>query len=258
MENLFLTAKKPLLTVMLLCETADEAIGKIKGAICQGAEAFCMQVELLRPEFHNRETYERLFRAMRGRPCYVTYYRGHNNKGKTDEEIADGLLLLAESGAALCDVQGDLFCKDPEQLTMDAEAAEKQKALIRALHEKGAGVLMSAHVLKFKTPERVLEMARVQESRGADVCKLVTDARTMEEQLENLRATLLLSRELKARSLFLSGGMCSLHRRLGMHLGTCMVLCTYVHDARSSFDQPLLSAAKQIRDELGFQNDTVK
>ena len=40
MANLFLTANKPLLTVMLLCETPEEAIGKIKGAICQGAEEF--------------------------------------------------------------------------------------------------------------------------------------------------------------------------------------------------------------------------
>ena len=255
MANLFLTANKPLLTVMLLCETPEEAIGKIKGAICQGAEAFCMQVELLRPEFHNQETYERLFRQMRGRPCYVTYYRGHSNKGKTDEEIAEGLLLLASSGAALCDVQGDLFCITPEQLTMDENAVEKQKELVRAIHERGAGVLMSSHVLKFKTPERVLEMARIQEARGADVCKLVTYAQTMEEQLENLRATLLLKRELNTRSLFLSGGMCSLHRRLGMHLGSSMVLCTYEHDARSSFVQPLLTVAKKIRDELGFQNE---
>lgn len=252
MPNLFLNAAKPLLTVMLLCETAEEAIGKIRGAICAGAEAFCMQTEYLQPQYHNRETYEKLFREMRGRPCYVTYYRGHSNRGKSDEELAEGLLLLAECGAALCDVMGDLYCRDPEQLTVDEAAVRRQKELILSLHKKGAAVLMSSHVLKFIPEERVMEMALAQQERGADVVKLVTWANNPLEQLENLRLTHLLTQKLQARSLFLSGGECTLHRRLGMHLGSCMCLCTYQHDARSSFDQPLLSVAKQIRDELGF------
>ena len=85
---------------------------------------------------------------------------------------------------------------------------------------------------------------------GVDIIKIVTAADTMQQQLENLRITDLLKRELDAPFLFLSGGECSLHRRLGMKLGCCMALCVYEHDARSTPMQPLLSTMKTIRDTI--------
>ena len=87
---------------------------------------------------------------------------------------------------------------------------------------------------------------------SADVIKIVTGAKTMEEQIENLRITDLLKKELGAPFLFLSGGTCSLHRRLGLKLGCCMALCVYEHDAFSTASQPLLSTMKAIRDQIDF------
>ena len=87
---------------------------------------------------------------------------------------------------------------------------------------------------------------------GVDIIKIVTAADTMQKQLENLRITDLLKRELDAPFLFLSGGECSLHRRLGMKLGCCMALCVYEHDACSTPMQPLLSTMKTIRDTIDF------
>ena len=74
----------------------------------------------------------------------------------------------------------------------------------------------------------------------------------MEEQIENLRITNLLKKELGAPFLFLSGGECTLHRRLGMKLGCCMALCVYEHDALSTPAQPLLNTMKKVRDEIDF------
>lgn len=252
MNKTFLNQSKPMLTVMLQCETPEVAIGRIRNANCLGADAYGLQVESLKSEYHNPDTYKRIFTETKGRPCYVTNYRGSNNKGKTDEQLAEELITLAESGATLCDVMGDMFCKHPEELTDDDTAIQKQMQLIEKLHEMGAEVLMSSHIFKFTPAERVLEVALEQKHRGADVIKIVTGADTMEQQIENLRITDLLKRELGAPFLFLSGGECALHRRLGIKLGCCMSLCVYEHDALSTPAQPLLSTMKLVRDKIDF------
>lgn len=251
MAKSFLNHHQPLLTVMLLCETPETIIGRVRNSLHTGADAFGIQVDHLRAEYHNPETYKRLFAEMGGKPCYVTYYRELANEGKTDEELAAGLLTLAESGATLCDVMGDLYCKQPGELTDNPEAIAKQIDFIGELHERGAEVLMSSHVLKFTPAERVLEIALEHKRRGADIIKIVTRGDTMEEQIENLRITDLLRRELGAPFLFVSGGSStSFHRRLGIKLGCCMALCVYEHDHMSTAAQPLLQTMKTIRDNL--------
>ena len=252
MNKTFLNHENPMLTVVLQCEQPEIAIGRIRNANMLGAEGYCLQVESLKPEYQNSEIYKKLFSAMKGRPCYVTYYRGKSNTGLTDEQLADGLVELAQNGATLCDVMGDMFCKHPEELTDAPEAIQKQIQLIDKLHSLGAEVLMSSHLYKYAPAERVLEIALEQKRRGADVIKIVTAAENMEQQIENLRITDLLKRELGAPFLFLSSGVCTLHRRLGMKLGCCMSLCVYEHDALSTAPQPLLSTMKTIRDTIDF------
>ncbi|MBQ7015562.1 MAG: type I 3-dehydroquinate dehydratase [Firmicutes bacterium] len=252
MSKTFLNHEKALLTVMLQCETPEVAIGRIRNANCLGADAYGLQVESLKPEYRNSDTYKRLFAEMKERPCYVTNYRKKNGEVETDDELAVGLLELAQSGATLVDVMGDLFCRHPEELTEDTEAIEKQMNLIQKIHASGAEVLMSSHILKFTPAERVLEVALEQKRRGADIIKIVTGAESMEQQIENLRITDLLKRELGAPFLFLSGGESSLHRKLGIKLGCCMALCVYEHDHLSTAPQPLLSTMKMIRDMIDF------
>lgn len=252
MKSKFLYQDKPLLTVMLQCRTPEVAIGRIRNANMQGADAYGLQVEDLLPEYHTPDTYKELFSEMKGKPCYVTNYRPRCNTGKTDDELAEGLVTLAESGATLCDVMGDMFCKHCEELTDNAEAIQKQIKLIDTIHQKGAEVLMSSHLYKFASAERVLEIAFEQKRRGADIVKIVTSADNMEQQIENLRITQLLKKELGVPFLFLSAGECTLHRRLGMKLGCCMALCVYEHDVFSTPTQPLLSTLKLVRDYIDF------
>lgn len=252
MKKSFTNSDKALLTVMLQCPTPEVAIGRIRNALCEGGEAFGLQAESLEAKYQNPETYRRLFAEMGDCPSYVTYYRGKTNAGKSDEELAQGLLTLAESGADLCDVMTDYFDPQPGEFSTDPEAVKRQMALIEAIHEKGSKVLMSTHVMKFIPGERVLEIALEQQRRGADVVKIVTGADTPEQQVENLRIALLLKEKLSVPFLFLCGGECSVLRRLGWKMGCGMILCVYEHDALSTFTQPLLRIAKQIRDELGF------
>lgn len=252
MSNGFLENKSPLLTVMLQCENPETAIGRIKKANSLGADAYGLQVESLNRNYQNPEVYKKIFAEGKGRPFYVTNYRTANNSGKSDEELARGLITLAESGATLIDVMGDMFSKHPEELTDNDEAIQKQMQLISKLHGIGAEVLMSSHLYKYVPAERVLEIALEQKRRGADIIKIVTHADNMEQQIENLKITDLLKRELGAPFLFLSGGECSIHRRLGIKLGCCMALCVYEHDALSTPIQPLLSTMKLVRDNIDF------
>lgn len=252
MRRFHLNPDRPTLTVMLQCEKPEVAIGRIRNANCLGADAYGLQMESLLPEYRNAEIYQKLFAEMKGRPCYVTNYRSKSNKGKTDEDLAEEMIGFAQNGAALCDVMGDMFCKHPEEITDDRKAIDRQRKLIDAIHEAGADVLMSSHVLKYTPAERVLEVAMEQKSRGADIIKIVTKAEDMAQQIENLRITDLLKRELGAPFLFLSGGECKLHRRLGIELGCCMALCVYEHDALSTASQPLLQTMKMVRDQLDF------
>lgn len=252
MKTTFLNHEKPLMTVILQCETPEVAIGRIRNALQSGGEAFGLQVESLLEEYQNADVYHKIFKEMRGRPIYVTNYRGHRNIGKTDEELVEGLLKLADCGATLVDVMGDLYDPQPDEVAIDSIAVQKQMELIDKFHSKGTEVLMSSHVRKYISAERVLEIALEHKRRGANISKIVTAAENMEQQIENLRITNLLKQELGIPFLFLSGGESTIHRRLGMKLGCCMHLCVYEHDMHSTLSQPLLSISKLIRDEMGF------
>ena len=242
----FLNHEKPLKTVMIQSDDLEYIRGIIAEANRNGADAFGLQVERLRPEQRTPAILGELFEAM-GKPCYVTNYRGGLNKERcTDEDLAEGMLQLADYGATLVDVMGDLFCKHPEELTEDPAAVQKQKELIAALHAKGAEVLMSSHVLKFIPAERVLEIARAQLERGADVVKIVTGAEDDAQQVENLRIVTLLKKELKVPFLYLSAGECKMLRRLGPKLGCCMWLCVENKPAESQNPQPLIADINQV------------
>ena len=251
MKPTFLQYEKPLLTTILQCRCPEVAKYRIAKALEEGAEAFGLQTESLLPEYWNEETIKELFAAMQGRPIYVTRYRPDKKSDAEDERLGQEILKLADWGATLCDVMGDLYCKHPDELTDDPVAIEKQMDLIRKLHEKGAEVLISSHFYRFAPPERVLEVGLEQQRRGADVVKIVVNANSDQELLECIRAIMLLKANLKVPFLFLAGGTHGAFiRRVGTNLGTCMYLCVYEHDDYSTKAQPLLTRVKTIRDNM--------
>ena len=234
---------------MVQADTPDRIQELMDASVSEGAEAFGMQFCKLKGEYRTPETYRRLF-SYSSHPVYVTNYRHSENQGKTDDLLAEELLLLAECGATLVDVMGDYFNRTEGEFTTDEVAVQKQKELIEKLHERGAEVLMSTHILRFTPAERVLEIALAHEARGADICKIVTGADTMAEQIENMRIINLLRENLKIPFLFLSGGECHIMRRIGGALGCCMYLCVHEYDKYATKTQPLLSDMKKIRDIL--------
>ena len=235
---------------MVQASNPDRIKALIDASIPEGAEAIGMQFCKLKAEYRNEKTYRELF-AYTDLPIYVTNYRNHiSNIGKSDDVLAAELVELAECGATLCDVMGDYFDACEGELTMNKDAIKKQIHLIDELHGRGAEVLMSSHVLKFTPAERVLEIAREHERRGADICKIVTGAENTEQQIENLRIINLLKENLKIPFLFLAGGECRILRRIGGSLGCCMYLCVHEYDELATKSQPLLRDMKILRELL--------
>ena len=117
--------------------------------------------------------------------------------------MADELLEIAGIGADLCDMMGDYFDPQPGEMTYNETAVKKQKTLIERLHEKGASVLMSSHILKFTPADKVLKIALEHQRRGADISKIVVGAENREQELENLRIINLLKEKLDIPFLFL-------------------------------------------------------
>ena len=250
MRKSFFENDKALLTVMVQADNPDRIKELIDKSVPEGAEAFGMQFEQLKPEYRTKEVYRDLFTYTKDKPVYITNYRHTTNEGKSDEVLAKELIEFAECGADLCDVMGDYFDRQPDEVAVSKTAIEKQKELIRKIHDKGAKVLMSSHVYKYIPAERVLEIALEHQSRGADICKIVTGADTMEEQLENLKIINMLKENLKIPFLFLCCGECGILRRIGGEIGCCMYLCVHEYDALATAAQPLLKDVKIIRDTI--------
>ncbi len=247
MEYDFLNYEKATLTVMVQANNPTRIKELMDKAIPAGAEAFGIQFEQMLPEYRTPEVYRDLFSYAKGRPSYVTNYRGTQNNGKSDDELSDELVELAECGAELCDIMGDYFDRQPDEVAVDENAINKQIGLINRIHQKGAKVLMSSHVMKYTPAERVLEIALEHKRRGADISKIVTGADTMEQQLENLKIINMLKEKLGIPFLFLCNNRCKLLRRIGGEIGSCMYLCVYEHDSFATPAQPLLSDVKLIR-----------
>ena len=250
MKPTFLKYDRATITTMVQADNPDRIKELIDKSLPLGAEAFGMQFERLRSEFRNKETYNQLF-SYTDKPIYVTNYRDGLNEGKSDEMLADELIELAQCGATLCDVMGDYFDRHPDEVAVDEAAIKKQMELIDKLHEKGAEALMSSHVYKYTPAERVLEIALEHQRRGADICKIVTGADTMEQQIENLRIINLLKEKLDIPFLFLCGGECRILRRIGGEIGCCMYLTVYEYDEFATPVQPLLNELTAIRENLG-------
>ena len=259
MKPTFLNQNRPLITGMILKDNPDSVRFAVKNCICDGADCLGIQLERLKKEYKSEENYKKMFAACSGHPIYVTNYRGFENDGFSEEEIADELVKALACGATLGDVPASLFdIESGMGFSMKQDAIDGQMRLIDKIHSMGKEVLVSSHIIKFTPAETVLEIAFEHKRRGADVVKIVTAANTDEEQMENLRITTLLKNELNIPFLFLSGGThTKIHRMIGPQLGCVSYLAVQEHDARAVPTQPTIKAAKAVRDNFDYLPDII-
>lgn len=251
MKPSFLNHDKPLLCAMIQCVTPEECCEKIRLSLDAGAEAIAIQLDRLKRDLRTPEQLKKIFAACDGKPIYVTSYRTGENIGLSDEECVELLLMALECGATLFDVMGDLYDRSPQyELTMDETAIQKQMALIDKIHRAGGEVLMSSHTYKSTTLEENLMIAREQARRGADVIKIVNDAQSADEIPIYLDAIQKIIQETGKKLLFLASGKAELIRYIGPSFGVCMYLTVVYHSELDTEEQPKLSRAKAIRDNI--------
>ena len=243
----FLGQNRPLNTCLIQTDTAAEARDLARNGAFDGCDAFALQLEALPPTERTEKNIKSIFAQMGRRPIYVTNYRKHANGDADDDTLMEGLLTARRLGATLLDVMGDYYDPTLGELTMNPIAIEKQKAAIARIHAEGGEVLMSSHVLRFIPAEEVLRIALHHQARGADIAKIVTAANSDEEELENLRITALLKKELEIPVLFLAGGTHNQrHRLFGPMFGSVMWLSVPEHQRCSTKSQPLCRAVRDI------------
>ena len=248
---MFLKSNRPTLTAMIKANTLSQILIEIDKILEEGTDTFGFQIDMLKPDERNEKTYKTIFKAM-GKPCYVTnYYRG-NPIQHTDEKLVDELYKAISCGGALADMCGDFFHRVTGEFTENTEAVEKQMRAIEKIHSLGGEVLMSSHVLKYMDCDEVLRIAMGHKQRGADVSKIVTNANSEAELLNNLRTSIVLKERLDIPSLFLCNGThCSRHRILGPAIGSDMFLV--IENSRDGIcPQPTIKRAKEILALAGY------
>lgn len=257
MKATFLEYNKPLLTAMVQERTPDAAIDTIMHSHYEGADAFGIQLECLEKQFRTFADLKRIFDACMGKPIYITSYRSPD---MNDDECMELLLLGCKAGATLCDVMGDTFDPQPHEMTFHEHAIQKQKSVIKQIHDLGGEVLMSTHTHAFLSEETIIQYALAQKERGADIVKIVHFADTMEQLETNINLLFRLKRELQdTKFLFLANGKCCIPlRQLGPSFGVCMYLCVPQYKPGYSKEQPLLRSMKIARDNLMFLNEYAK
>ena len=92
----FLTKDEPMLVCMVQAYTPERVEELMELSRPEGAEAFGMQFCRMKEQYKNKETFKKLFAKAGELPVYVTNYRQGENSKKSDGELAEGLIELAE------------------------------------------------------------------------------------------------------------------------------------------------------------------
>lgn len=251
----FLHSDRPILTVMIQANTPERAIELIEKANAVGTDAFGIQIDKLLPEYRSPEIYTRLLRAAGNKAIYVTNYPHWNvQENITDAICVEQMRELMLCGGTMADIPMDLFDMREDQVSKDSGAVKKQKALANDFHKMRKEILFSTHTGSFLPPQAVLSLAREEHARGADIAKIVTLSEDDTQLRQNLKAALLLKEKLQKKFLFLtSGAYCTLHRRVGPALGSALFLTVVEYDALATPAQPLLTTARRLLTDCGFE-----
>ena len=132
---------------------------------------------------------------------------------------------------------------------------KKQKELIGKFHELGCEVLMSAHIGKVMPKEETLALAREIESRGADIVKIIANAKDEEELCIVLCTINYLKNNLKTPFLYQACGKYGKFvRPTAFMFGSCIVLCNDEIYEMSNPEKPLMRDVNKIKRLLMWED----
>lgn len=257
MRSTFLHREKPLLTVMLEMNELDTIYRQIAKGNADGADAYGVELNRTPLEMLNLQTLRGIFERTEDKPIYVTCYPKGTTEHLTNDEREEKLLLAHEAGATLVDVNGGWYDDEVTEFSRKLDVAEKQARLCERFHSHGAEVLMSSHFYEFLTKEQVLDIARQQRERGADVVKIISWTSSRQELCQNVETGFALKEEGHTYLFASNGPWCKLHRYLAPFFGSNIILCTQRYAEGTSQVQPLLADSKKAMELMPWQEPVV-
>lgn len=242
--------------VSLLCRPAsvDEAVALARTALDAGADGVTVELNRFPPAARTLANFREIVASV-PLPFMFTDYREDEFLGADDEARMDSLLMAAEAGAEFVDVMADLYCPSPLQIATDDEVVARQRQAIAAVHRLGAKVIMSSHILdRARTADEIVAQLRMEESRGADIVKLVTMMDTAEAFVEGVRAMTRLRTEMKTPWVFLAGGKYGrMQRFLGPHFGCAIEFAVNDYITGTPYNQPTIRNFKKAAAAIAWQ-----
>lgn len=246
--------RQPLLTTMIMDNSPQDCICRIRNATYDGAQAIAIHMEYLNREYHNYKDLKRIFAYADDRPLYTMNYRLAGRHNASDEELVQAQLIAAEAGASMVDITGDIYEQAPVQLCMNPRTIDRQRALIDQFHKRDCEVLMSSHTFKFMNADETLSHCNELIRRGADMVKIAMCATEYDQMEEVFHTTIMMKKELKVPFIHICMGQYGkLHRVIGPILGSALTLSIQEYVPQSNKEQPITRCARAVYDNLEWR-----
>jgi 3-dehydroquinate dehydratase type I len=227
---------KPQICASIAAENISEALRLIKEAEARGADLLELRLDYL----NDLGEISRIVKST-SLPIVATnrqFEQGGHRQQKEDERVK-ALLEAADQGFQYVDM---------ELTTAD------RSSLIHELKKAGVKIIVSFH--DFKRTPSVAEMEKIVESQteaGADICKLVTTANSMDDNLSCLLLTSKMSRKIKIVC-FAMGKMGMVSRVLCPLFGAQFTYASVESGRETASGQLSISDLKNLYSKLGVEN----
>ncbi len=266
----FSKMKGPAIIDSIRMETKEQAIKEIERAQTLGAQGFLLHIQFMDKKYRNAQDIKEII-SHADKPVMALNYRKDGEYNDHDK-LSTLLLEAVDNGASAVDMWCDMFdydsisslagCdkpfakKKPKEVSMRKEVIEKQKQFIKRVHDKGAEVLVSAHIGVELSVEEGVSLAKEIESRGADIVKIISNCNTPEQALTILRTDVELRKELKVPYLYQCGGKYGrLVRYIAPLFGSKMALCHSEYGSVTNHEKPLIADVMKVYDVIKWRID---
>ena len=259
MKHSFFNRQDAAITLLCAPQSISEAVSFARAGEMDGADGIAIELLQMPLEQRTEDKFRTVINSVQ-LPFMFIDYRNDMFLKADDEARQEYLLLAAKCGAEVIDVMGDLYDPSPFELTRDPAAVEKQKALISRIHELGAKVIMSSHMVSAeRSAEEVLEHLNEQSARGADILKIVVGMNTEKALVEGMRTLFLLHKELNKPFVFLGGGLYGRFiRYIGPKLGAAIEFAVHDYVPGQSYNQPTVRSFKGVLENFHWDIENLK
>ena len=265
--------ERPFICTSLVDHSVEATIASIKRAEYEGARAFEVHLPLL--DFPDAETIAEITGATTA-PMYATcrrrtFYKLLGAEGSvelTEADRTERLLTALDAGFDGVDIELDTFdstggpreftpkaireyADNPDtqmaQVSDDSKAIERQNEFIKAVHERDADVMLSAHTYCHLEPFDAVAIAERMTDRGADFCKIVGVDRDMDDALDTIDGHFHLNEaETAPYSLMAIGDPSRIVRPISPMLGSAWVFAQTDIRPNGFHSWPLVENAREI------------